>query len=376
MLGEPENAVMSGFIRHISTAVPETVYRQDFLRDVMLQQFDGKASTRSLVRRIYDASGIMRRHSVVEDFATTCKQPLFFNRAAAALPPTTAQRNEIYIKASRRLAAQVGESLLAQDAQVTANEITHVITVSCTGFFAPDPGYDLIRRLGLSSSVHRYHIGFMGCFAAFQALQMADAFCAAEPEAVVLLVCVELCSLHLHLDEQPDNLVAASVFADGAAGALVSAEAPSGTKSYRLDGFSTALSKTGEEDMAWTLGDYGFDMTLSRYVLGILATNLETSLKPLKPLVKNFSKVQHWAVHPGGRAILDKVEEGMHLEAVQLASSRYVLANYGNMSSPTILFVLEHLLELPMDTGSEQVVAMAFGPGITIESAALRKQGT
>lgn len=354
--------------------MPATAYRQDFLRDVMLRRFEGKAALQSRVRRIYDASGIERRYSVVEDFTAACGQPLFFNRSAAVAPPTTAQRNVVYVKASRRLALEVAESLLAQDAEVSAADITHIVTVSCTGFFAPDLGYALIKDLGLSPSTHRYHIGFMGCFAAFQALQMAAAFCAAEPDALTLVVCVELCSLHLHLDEQPDNLVSAAIFADGAAGALVGTRAPCGHKSYRMDGFSTTVAATGEADMAWTLGDHGFDMTLSRYVPGILATNLKTALKPVQSLVEDFSKIRHWAVHPGGRAILDKVEEGMSLQPGQLASSRYVLAHYGNMSSATILFVLKHLLELPLEAGSERVLAMAFGPGITIESAVLSKQ--
>lgn len=361
------------FIHKIATAVPPAEHSQDFLRDVMLGEFEGRRRTQGLVRRIYDASGIERRHTVIRDFDESPEQPLFFHPNAGAQVPTTAERNEIYTEASQNLAVEVGHTLLAEAGGIAAADITHVITVSCTGFFAPGPGYVLVRQLGLKPSTHRYNIGFMGCFAAFQALQMAYAFCIANPDAVVMLICTEICSIHLHLDDTPDNLVSASVFADGAAGAIVSAGVPAAHPYYRLDGFATGMSEKGAQDMAWTLGDRGFNMVLSRYVPAILEMSLPAALHPLLPLIGDFPNVRHWAVHPGGRAIIDKVEQGLSLDPAQLASSRHVLANYGNMSSATVLFVLQHLLEQPAAAAEEPVVAMAFGPGITIESGVLSK---
>lgn len=363
---------MPVFIHNIAAAVPTTAYRQSFLRDLMLRQFEGRRRTQNLVRRIYDASGIERRHSVVQDLDDSADSPLFFCPERGTRTPGTGERNGIYVRTSQRLAADAGRSLLEANDRVSAGDVSHVITVSCTGFHAPDPGFMLVRNLGLKPSTNRYNIGFMGCFAAFQGLQLARALCLADPAAVVMVICVEICSIHLQLDEAPDNIVSASVFADGAAGAIVSAQPPDGP-CYRMEDFATAIAEKGEKDMAWTIGDHGFEMVLSRYVPAILETNLAEALQPLLPRIGSYGDVRHWAVHPGGRAILDKVERGLDLPADRFASSRHVLANYGNMSSATILFVLRHLLEQPSAAPEEPVITMAFGPGITIESGVLTK---
>lgn len=365
---------MSVFIHDIATAVPETAYRQEFLRDVMLRQFEGRAQTQTLVRRIYDHSGIERRHSVVVDLDGETDTFLLFDRDLGALTPGTAARNAVYVEAARRLALDVGHGLLDGESGFQPGDVTHLITVSCTGCAAPGFDYALMRDLGLPASVHRYHVGFMGCFAAFQAMQMADAFCRADPDAVVLAVCVEVCTIHLQLDETPDHLVSGAVFADGAAGFLASARTPEeGAAGFRIEALASALSDVGERDMVWELGDTGFEIGLSRYVPALLTAHLAEVLEPLRPLFDDDRERAQWAVHPGGRAILDKVEDALGLDAAQLAASRHVLAQYGNMSSPTILFVLRELLEGAGDDGASPVVAMAFGPGLTIESGLLTR---
>ena len=364
---------MPVFIHDIATAVPETAYRQDFLRDVMLRQFEGRAQTQKLVRRIYDRSGIERRHSVVKDLDGETDTFLLFDREQGALTPGTAARNAVYVEAARRLALDVGHGLLG-GAGFRAGDVTHLITVSCTGCAAPGFDYALMRGLGLPASTHRYHVGFMGCFAAFQAMQMADAFCRADPDAVVLAVCVEVCTIHLQLDETPDHLVSGAVFADGAAGFLASARPPERSAGgYRIEALASALSDDGERDMVWTLGDTGFEIGLSRYVPALLASHLAEVLEPLRPLFDDDRDRAQWAVHPGGRAILDKVEDALVLDPAQLAASRHVLARYGNMSSATILFVLRELFDSADDDGAAPVVAMAFGPGLTIESGLLTR---
>lgn len=362
---------MAVFIHDIATAVPPTAYRQNFLRDVMIRRFQGRPQTQNFLRRIYDHSGIEQRHSVVEDFREGQNRFLFFDPVRGPQTPGTATRNEAYVESAGRLALEVGKSLLGETGRFPPDEVTHLITVSCTGCSAPGFDYALVRRLGLPASTHRYHVGFMGCFAAFQAMQMASAFCRADPAAVVLIVCVEICTIHLQLDEQPDHLVSGAVFADGAAGALVSARRPTVFPAYRIEGLASALADEGEQDMVWRLGDFGFEIGLSRYVPAILETHLERALQPLWALIDEPSEGACWAVHPGGRAILDKVEAGLGLAPDRLAASRTVLARYGNMSSATILFVLRELLDSP--AGAEPVVAMAFGPGITIESGLLSR---
>jgi predicted naringenin-chalcone synthase len=214
----------------------------------------------------------------------------------------------------------------------------------------------------------------MGCFAAFPALKMAQSFCHSHPDAVVLVICLELCSLHFQASEETDDLISASVFADGGAGAIVSAK--SQQPSLRMDRFATSIAHKGEKDMAWTIGDTGFDMVLSTYVPDIIESNLREALQPLLNTYDlHPGDIEHWAIHPGGRAILDKIEQSFDLNEHQLRASRSVLSRYGNMSSATIFFVLKELMDQPVQQQEEMLLAMAFGPGLTIETGLFTKLG-
>jgi predicted naringenin-chalcone synthase len=250
--------------------------------------------------------------------------------------------------------------------------------VSCTGFFAPGPDQLLVDRLGLDPQVERFHLGFMGCHAAFPALRAARAFCAARPDAVVLVACVELCSLHLQPPTDHDRILAASLFADGAAAAVVTAAPPRpGRAALRLDALHTELIGSGSEDMTWTIGDAGFEMVLSSYVPRLLGERIEKVVAPVfdaDPALagRPFAEVPRWAVHPGGRSILDKVQQALALRDDQLVPSRDVLRRHGNMSSATVLFVLRDILTgAPSEEPDERVCALAFGPGLTVETALL-----
>lgn len=364
---------MSAYIHSIATGVPEQSYQQQFLRDRMKEYLGGNRATERIIHRIYSASGIQKRHSIINDFNANGSARLFFEKDGSLSTPSTGNRNDLYTQYSKKLFTDVAQQLIQQQEQFDADDITHVITVSCTGFFAPEPAFEIVKKLGLSPNTQRYHLGFMGCFAAFPALKMAKAFCNSNPDATVLIICLELCTLHLQNSQKTDHLISASVFADGAAGVLVSARKPSKT-AYKLDQFATAIAEDSESDMAWTIGDTGFDMVLSSYVPQIIQSNLEQSVQPLFNSY-NISRddIRHWAIHPGGRAILDKIEQSLKLNPTQLTSSRQVLADFGNMSSATILFVLKHLLDKPLETTEETVLAMAFGPGLTIESGLLTK---
>jgi predicted naringenin-chalcone synthase len=325
---------------------------------------------------LYRNTGIEGRHSVIDDWnPESLYPPLFFTPEGERLPtPTTRTRNEVYSREAKALFVSVGQALLAETTGILPGDITHVITISCTGFFAPGPDYHVVRSLGLSERTERYHIGFMGCHAAFQGLRMARAFCAENPEAVVLVISVELCTLHLQFSEETDDLIAGAVFADGAAGVLVSAREPAaGVPRVELGGFHSDLTREGEGDMAWTIGDEGFRMRLSTYVPQILSDHLPPLLEGMFARFNlTHEGIRHWAIHPGGRAILDRVEEGLGGEVSGIASSRAVLAQFGNMSSATILFVLHHLLQATdapnRDCEPDRMVAMAFGPGLSIEA--------
>lgn len=364
---------MSVYIHNITTSVPNHYYEQSFLRDRMKEYVGNGRATQSIIHRIYSNSGIDKRHSVINDFNANGHSRFFFQKDGSLAMPSTGTRNTLYTRHAKKLFVDVARKLLDPQGAFKKEDITHVITVSCTGFFAPEPAYEIVKKLGLSGSTQRFHLGFMGCFAALPALKMAQSFCEANKNATVMVVCLELCSLHLQASHKTDNLISASVFGDGGAGALVSSRKPS-SNAFRLDQFATSIAEKSEDDMAWTIGDTGFDMVLSTYVPEIIRSNLTSAVQPLLEAYNiDFKDIKHWAMHPGGRAILDKIETNLELAPGQLKSSRATLADYGNMSSATILFVLKHLLEQPFETEQESTLAIAFGPGLTIESGLLTK---
>ncbi|WP_445666559.1 type III polyketide synthase [Fodinibius sp. AD559] len=365
---------MSVYIQNISTVVPEHSYDQAFLRNRMKEYIGDKEITQRIIHRIYSKSGINKRHTVIPDFNANGDPRFFFQEDGTLNVPTTGDRNKLYVQKAKQLFVKTARQTITENPSVNREDITHVITVSCTGFFAPEPGFEIIQKLGLPTSTQRFHLGFMGCFAAFPAMKMAKAFCESQPDAKVLIVCLELCSIHLQPSEVTDNLISASVFADGAAGVLISKNKPKSTASFELTQFTTSIAQESEKDMAWTIGDTGFDMILSTYVPDIIEANLKQSIQPLFANYQlTADDINHWALHPGGRAILDKVQKSFGLEEAQISPSRKVLADYGNMSSATILFVLKDLLNRPASKKQEAVLAMAFGPGLTIESGLLQK---
>ncbi|THF68728.1 type III polyketide synthase [Deinococcus sp. Arct2-2] len=373
---------MSVFLHAIETAVPPHVYPQSVIRDVLKAQPELDRLGQRIIGTIFNASGIDQRHSAIGEFKRSADEPagVFYDPAThRMLKPSTGTRNAFYIVEASKLFVQAARQVMAASPSILPADITHVVTVSCTGFFAPGPDYAVVRALGLRPDVQRFHVGFMGCYAAFPALKMAKAFCEADKDAVVLVVSAELCTLHMHASNDPDTLIASSVFADGAAAALVSARRPSpGTPVLRMDHFETTLTPAGvgEADMAWTIGDLGYDMVLSTYVPSIIETHISGALVPLLAREAGLADaahrdIEHWAIHPGGRSILDKVETALSLTPEQLQPSRDVLREYGNMSSATVLFILRSLLHSAHD--DERVCAMAFGPGLTVESGLLTK---
>jgi predicted naringenin-chalcone synthase len=263
------------------------------------------------------------------------------------------------MRESKRLSLAVAQAAIHQCPMFQPTDITHVITVSCTGFYNPGPDYDVVLGLALPARVERYHLGFMGCYAALPALRMAQQFCQANPDAVVLIVCLELCTLHLQVKGDVDSLLGNALFADGAAAVVVSARAPD-RPTLALGDFQSALALEGKGEMAWEIGDRGFNLVLSSYVPDIIASNL-------LPILESTRSIDRWAVHPGGKAILDRVERGLELAPDELAASRSVLRDYGNMSSVTILFVLERLLSELVP--GQRLCALAFGPGLTLQTA-------
>ncbi len=354
-------------IASIGTSVPKTAASQDYLRDFFAEQPGRDRLARRYISAAFDAAGIRNRHTALAGLGGT-PDGVFIAEDSTLLKPTTGTRNSLYRAVAPQVAAQAAHSAVVE-ADISAEQITHLITVSCTGFFAPGIDYHLIRDLGLSATVERSHLGFIGCAAALPALRLATQITEARPQAVVLVVCVELCSIHVRESSDPEQIVASSVFADGAAAAVVTAKEHTGRPGgIRLDRFASALTDEGESDMVWTIGDHGFEMRLSAEVPRIIGREIRHAVDTF---LGGNQPPDTWAVHPGGRSVLDRVEKGLDLPAEALAASRSVLRDYGNMSSATILFILRQMMADPAVSGS--IAALAFGPGLTVESALLHK---
>ena len=366
---------MSAFIHHIATETPDYIYSNEFTRERM-KGWVSEPRAKRLIDMIYERTGIDTRYSACDDFMKD-DGVLFHTLPDGSMnSPSTGQRNALYAKASRELAVKLAHKTLAECPQFAKSDITHVVFASCTGFSNPGPDYHIIRDVGLNENVERYTVGFMGCYAAFPALRMAAQFCEANPQAVVLVMCLELCSLHLQVSGKPESIVANALFADGAAAAIVSAREPAKDRPfYRVHGFHSALVPSSEAHMAWDIGDHGFNMVLSAYVPELIGSNIHEILagildkRGLTP-----ADIDEWAIHPGGRAILDQIEEQLSLPPAELEMSRGVLRDYGNMSSPTVMFVLKGFLE-EAETERATTCAIAFGPGLTVETAVLERCG-
>lgn len=198
---------------------------------------------------------------------------------------------------------------------------------------------------------------------------------------MVLVVSVELCSIHVRVSDDPDTILGSSLFGDGAAAAVITGRDMDGTRALQLDHFETVITPVGEEAMAWNIGDHGFEMVLGTYVPKIIDAHIVEALAPLLAhddtlTDRAYREIEHWAIHPGGRSILEKVEAKLELETEQLTPSRDVLRRYGNMSSATVLFVLKQILEQPDSVGGERICGMAFGPGLTVETGLFTTVGT
>lgn len=375
---------MTVILRSLETAVPDTIMVQPQVRDVFAAQPGLTRLGQRLVGAAFDSSGIETRYTAVRELTLdeTSENPVFFDREELRiLTPSTKTRNEVYAVEGTKLFVEAARKALEAARGIEAADITHVVTVSCTGFFAPGPDYKVVRALDLKPSVQRYHLGFMGCYAAFPALRSAKAFCDADPDAVVLVISAELCSLHVRSSNNPDTIVGSSLFADGAAAAIISArDIPLDGPALTLDHFETVLTPVGEESMAWNIGDEGFEMVLGTYVPHIIDEHIIGALEPLLARDeslkgRDYSDIEHWAIHPGGRSILDKVEAKLGLTPEQLVPARETLRDYGNMSSATVMFVLKNILDQPATDGNNRICSMAFGPGLTVETALLTRIG-
>ncbi|QDT52414.1 Alpha-pyrone synthesis polyketide synthase-like Pks18 [Caulifigura coniformis] len=348
-------------------ALPEGRVTQTEAAEHAVAMWGEQAGLGSTIPALYRRTGVKSRHSVIVEAHGEGAMPQSFYERAVDVDdrgPTTAARMAYYEQAALGLAARAAAAAL-EDADAPATAITHLVTVSCSGFEAPGVDIGLVRALGLSPGVTRTNVGFMGCHGAFNGLRVAEAFAASDPKARVLVVCVELCSLHQQYSSDPQQIVANALFADGAAAILVQS-GPRKEQWRLLDQCSLILPNTIDM-MSWRIRDNGFEMTLSPAVPDLIRKDLQGWLESWLPRNGlSLGDLRSYAVHPGGPRILNAVVESLGLRAEALDASRSILADYGNMSSPTILFILNRL----RTTGAEApCLALAFGPGLTIEAA-------
>lgn len=359
-------------IESIGSANPEHSRSQSDAADFMERVESIPDPIRSRIRAIYDRSGIDIRHSCIADYEREPDQFKFYPGNWRLEPqPSTEKRNALYRNASVSLAVDAASKALDQS-DSSAADITHVITVSCTGFFAPGLDIELCNRLGLSRSVERVHIGFMGCYAAFNALKTAHAFCQSNPQATVLIACVELCTLHFQISDTMEKAVINSLFSDGAAAVVMSSQPASGSSGKMIyDKGLAVLDDSSLDYMTWDLGNTGFNMGLSRKVPDVISGMLPDYIESLLGMTDLArSDIDFWAVHPGGRAVVEKAAETLSLSEEDTFDSYETLRLHGNMSSPTILFIMERKLQQLSQLRNG--VALAFGPGLTIEGCLLR----
>ena len=344
------------FINDISTAVPETEVNELFLREAPKYLKDPRKE--KLFSRMAAKGQIDRRYSVLPLEKSEDHEALLDIYQEENFP-STEKRMKLYQKYALPLARKAIAPL--EKKYDLKSEVTHVIITSCTGFYAPGLDIELVSELGLSQSVERSIIGFMGCYAAFNGMKQARHIVRSQPDAKVLLVNIELCTLHFQESQEIEPMLGFLIFADGCAASLISAE----NTGLELQSFNNYLCSEEVDKITWQVGNQGFNMFLSTEVPKAIGKDLEQKVDFILGDTK-VRDVDHWAIHTGGRAILDVIQDKLGLPEEKMSASRHVLKNYGNMSSPSVMFVLKEHLYNTQTSG--QGCAMAFGPGLTVES--------
>ena len=350
---------MSARLLGIGTATPPGRMDQRAAAEMVATIGSLRPSRARAMAQLFERSGIASRSMAIVDG----DQQRFYNGRV----PDTTERMEEYHRRAPALAHEACVQAL-RAAQTRASSITHLVTASCTGLASPGVDIAIIQSLGLPASTQRVNIGFMGCHAALNALRTARALAMAEPEARVLVCCVELCSLHMQAAQEGGCAVADALFADGAAACVVARSDLPGTPELRRT--ASALLPESLGDMGWTIGQGGFTMTLSPRVPEVLADHVEPWVRSL--LAEEgltIEEVASWAIHPGGPRVLRTVADALGLPDSATTASSEVLRNHGNMSSATVLFILQRLLK--QSTPAAPTLALAFGPGLTGEALLL-----
>ncbi len=342
------------YLQRIGTAVPENDIHEPFVAFAREMLSDPRA--RSIFQRLAVKSEIRHRYSClhVDRFLSGGSTDAFRFYASGSFP-STAQRMKLFEECAPALVHRALNSLKVSETE--RRRIRHVLVTCCTGFYAPGIDFDIIDHLGLPDSTERTMVGFMGCYAAINALKLARHIVRSDPDSMALVVNLELCTLHFHETQDLNEVISFLLFSDGCSAALVGAD-PVGLE---MESFHAMRIENSRNLITWRVGDLGFDMFLSGHV----PSEIAKAMKDKKAEIVGNGMTDLWAIHPGGRSILDAVQSGLELSPADLGASRQVLSCFGNMSSATVMFVLEKLMR---DASSGQRgCAISFGPGLTAE---------
>jgi predicted naringenin-chalcone synthase len=348
--------------------VPAYKHAQDTLFTFADKVYNNNETDTRKLKFLYNHSGIAFRYSIIPDFDLNLSERVFFEASENLLPvPCIEKRMALYNLHAGNISAEAISKCIA--GKIEKENITHLITVSCTGMSAPGLDLQVMELMGLPKNISRSSVNFMGCYAAIHAMKIADAFCKNDKNANVIIVCTEFCTLHFQTNPTIDNLTSSLLFADGCAAILMQHD--DNGEGLRIENFFSDVSFEGKKDMSWQLSTTGFLMTLSGYVPELIKADFENLVsRALLKTNRTIADITHWCIHPGGKKILDTIADSMKLERTSLQNSYEVLHDYGNMSSPTVLFVLEKILNGmgKEKSGDAVIFGAAFGPGLTMET--------
>lgn len=313
---------------------------------------------------LYHHSGINTRYSVIDDYSLPEEAWDFIPREKETEFPSLERRMKIFNDEAPVLSAKAIKKCIENF--IDKNEITHLITVSCTGMSAPGLDLQIAEIFELPQNIFRTSVNFMGCYAAVHALKLAKMICDTTPDCNVVIADTELCTLHFQKEYTPDNMASSLLFADGCAAVLISNKIKT-QNSITLKGFYSEVAYRGKKDMSWELSSKGFLMTLSGYVPQLIEEDiLKLVENALSEYALKFSDINRWCIHPGGKKIITAIQQQLNLSDDDMCWSKTILAKYGNMSSPTILFVLKEMMKNLQEQSN--IFGVAFGPGLTMET--------
>ena len=349
----------------IGTAVPEYRHEQEKIFEFMSRVYAINETEKRKLKFLYKYSGIKNRYSVLNDYSLPASEWKFFIPTENLEPfPSIEKRMKSFREHAAPLSLKAINNCL-HDFQ--DRSITHLITVSCTGMSAPGLDLELMELLNLPVTTWRTSVNFMGCYAAIHALKLADAICKSDKKANVLIVCVELCTLHFQKKYNPDNISSGILFGDGAAAVLVTGKKE--TPGMNIEHFYSSVSLKNKQEMVWELSSTGFLLTLSGYIPDLIEEDFGGFVKDaLNGTHFKKEDITHWCIHPGGKKILEAVHNSLQFTNGQLQDCYDVLSDYGNMSSPTVLFVLKRIQQALNGQQRNNIFGAAFGPGLTIET--------